>query len=123
MLATRLDVGFVLDLGLNSAFRLVLDPLAYKELSLRRVELAALTFLHVSHPLPFVMIFIAACHDPVSAALPLLPLSFVDISVVLDHAAFTVRPVFNPEAVITVTVRPEHGSFALSHSVVPVTCL
>lgn len=69
------------------------------------------------------MVFIASCHDTVSAALPLLPLTFLDVPIVLDHASLPMWSVLYPEAILPVAVGPEHRAFALSYPVVPIACL
>jgi|LauGreDrversion4_2_1035121.scaffolds.fasta_scaffold159348_3 hypothetical protein len=113
----------ILDLSVDASLGLVVNPLTYEEFVLIMVKVRALPFTHVVDPVTLEMITVSLCKDSVAVAFSLVPLTFIDVFVGINHSAFSLRHSGDPVAVVSVAVLIEESAATVFLIFVPVTCI
>lgn len=81
----------VFDFSVDTSFRLIINPFTDEKLVLVMIEVRALAFTRIMNPMTFKMITITLSKHTVTVALALMPLTFINTLIVVDHTAFTLR--------------------------------
>jgi len=120
LLGTTIRI-LIIDFSVDTSLGLVLNPFANEEFVLGVIKVRTLALTMVAHPVAFEMISISLGKDTVTIALALMPLTFIDVLVGVDHSAFTLRKSIDPVAVVPVSVLIEEGASAVLLIFVPIT--
>jgi hypothetical protein len=99
--------------SVNSNFRLIVHPLTDKELIFRVVVVRSLAFSQVINPVALEMVSVPLGEHPVAVPLALVPLTFVNILVLIDHPALSLRHTVDPVSVVSVSVFIEERASAV----------
>ena len=113
----------VIDLGVYSSLRLILNPFSNKELVLRMIEITALTFAHIADPVTFEVIAVTLGQYTITIALAFVPLAFVNVLISVDHTALALRKSIDPVAIVTIAILVEEGASSVLLVFVPVSCV
>jgi len=100
----------ILDLSIDSGFRLIIDPFSNKKLVFIMIEIGSLAFSHISNPVTFEMITISLGEYSVAVPLALVPLTLVDVFISIDHSSLSLRHASYPVAVIAISIFVEEGA-------------
>lgn len=103
----------ILDLGVNAVFRLIIDPLTDKKLIFIMIKVGALALPQIVNPVAFKMIAVTLCKNAVAVSLCLVPQTFVNVFVCVNHAAFSLGHSVDPVPVVTVPVFVEESAAAM----------
>ena len=113
----------ILNFGIDPAFGLVIHPLPYKELVLLAEVIRALTLSLIVYPVAFKVISISLGKHPITVALALMPLTFIDVFVGIDDSSFSLRIAHDPEAIVSVSILVEEGASAMAFIFHPVSSI
>jgi hypothetical protein len=111
----------ILDFGVNAVLGLIVNPLTNEQLVLVVVEVRALAFTLVVDPVAFKMVSVTLSEHTIAVALGLMPLTLINVFVGVDHATLTLGHAANPVAVVTVTILVEESATAVLFILIPVT--
>jgi hypothetical protein len=69
----------------------------------------------------FEVVAVSLCENSVPVSLSLVPLAFIDISVIINHSAFALGHAVDPVAIVPVVVLEEEGASAVFLVLEPVS--
>jgi len=98
-----------------SCFGFIFNPFTYEYFTPFRLEIGPLAFLHVIHPMSFLVVPIPPCQHALTRLFAVVPLAFVYIPISLNHSALSVWHIFKPIAVLPWAVFHPQCSFARPH--------
>jgi hypothetical protein len=116
-----LNLLIIVHFGIDASLWLILNPLSDEELVLLVIEVTALAFTRVVDPVTFEMVAVSLRKDTVTVALALVPLTFVDVLVGVNHTAFTLGESVDPVAIVSIATLVKEGTSAVLLVFVPVT--
>ena len=116
-------VVLIVDLGVHTSLRLVLDPLTNEKLVLLVIEVTTLALALIAHPVSLKMVTVTFSEHTVAIAFALVPLSLKDVLVGVDHATLTLRQAVHPVAIVPVSILVEEGATSVLLVLIPVACV
>jgi len=87
------------------------------------VEVTALALAHITDPVALKMIAVTFCQHTVAIALSLVPLTFVNVFIRVNHTTFTLGQAIDPVAIVTIAILVKEGASSVFFIFVPVTCV
>jgi hypothetical protein len=87
------------------------------------IEITALAFSHVIDPVPLEMVTVTFSKHPIAVALPLVPLTFIDVLICVYHSALTLRHSSHPEPIISISILVEECASSVFLVFEPISCV
>ena len=104
---------FIFNFSINSSFRLIIYPFTNEKFVFITIEIRALTFSFIIHPMALKVIAISFCQNPVPISFSFMPLAFIYVSIIINHSSFTLRHSIYPVSIVSVTVFKEKSSSSM----------
>ena len=114
---------FIFNFSIHSSFRLIINPLSYEKFIFITVEIRALTFSFIIHPMTLKMVSISFCQNPISISFSFMPLTFIYISIIIDHSSFTLWHSIYPVSIVSITVFKKKCSSSMFFIFKPISCI
>ena len=115
--------SWIFNFWIDSGLWIISYPLTHKYFISLREKVGTLPFSHIIHPMAFKMIPTTFGKHTIPTSLSHKPHPFINITIWVNHSAFSVRLTIHPHAIVTISWFKKHRSSSFFLIIFPIACI